>query len=257
MDGQTTNDIDHSWPTQHLSWNDGAIDPFMAAHLTADGTENAPLTMGYYTRKDLAFYFALADAFTVCDRYHCSVLGPTDPNRLMTMSASIDPDGTAGGPVVETFIDRVAEYGALELGDHAGGPAGGGGQLEGVQRPAQADRAQPVARTSRPFNDPLSLTGFELIAKALTPTYPGDFAADVASGSLPSVSWIMSPLAECEHPAAPPEYGEYLVQQVLNTLVANPEVWAHTVLFVVYDENGGFFDHVPPPTAPAGPRAST
>ena len=72
------------------------------------------------------------------------------------------------------------------------------------------------------------------------------------AGTLPSVSWIIPPLAECEHPAAPPEYGEYLVQQILGTLVSNPEVWAQTVFFVVYDENGGFFDHVPPPTAPAG-----
>ncbi|HET7244809.1 MAG TPA: alkaline phosphatase family protein [Streptosporangiaceae bacterium] len=70
----------------------------------------------------------------------------------------------------------------------------------------------------------LSLTGIELIAKALTPTYPGDFAADVASGSLPSVSWIMSPLAVCEHPAAPPEYGEHLVQQVLNALAGTLDV---------------------------------
>jgi phospholipase C len=74
----------------------------------------------------------------------------------------------------------------------------------------------------------------------------------VRSGKLPSVSWIMPPLAECEHPAAPPYYGEYFVQQVLQTLVSNPEVWAQTVVFIVYDENGGFFDHVPPPTAPAG-----
>ena len=59
-------------------------------------------------------------------------------------------------------------------------------------------------------------------------------------------------LAECEHPAAPPEWGEYLVQQILNILVSNPGVWAQTVFIVNYDENGGFFDHVPPPTAPAG-----
>ena len=62
----------------------------------------------------------------------------------------------------------------------------------------------------------------------------------------------MPPLAECEHPAAPPEYGEYLVQEVLRALVANPEVWASTVLFVSYDENGGFFDHVPPVAPAAG-----
>jgi phospholipase C len=69
--------------------------------------------MGYFTRQDLAFYYALADAFTVCDGYFCSVLGPTDPNRLMLMSATIDPAGSAGGPVVQTFTDRLAEYGKL------------------------------------------------------------------------------------------------------------------------------------------------
>ena len=66
------------------------------------------------------------------------------------------------------------------------------------------------------------------------------------------MSWIIPPLAECEHPAAPPEYGEYLVQQILTTLTSNPDVWAQTVFLVSYDENGGFFDHVPPPVAPAG-----
>ena len=86
---------------------------FMAAHLASDGARNGPVTMGYFTRADLAFYYALADAFTVCDHYFCSVLGPTDPNRLMGMSAWIDPAGTNGGPVVQTFGDRVAEYGNL------------------------------------------------------------------------------------------------------------------------------------------------
>jgi len=62
----------------------------------------------------------------------------------------------------------------------------------------------------------------------------------------------MPPLAECEHPAAPPEYGEYLVQQILNTLVSNPDVWSSTVFILMYDENGGFFDHVPPPTPTSG-----
>jgi phospholipase C len=92
----------------------------------------------------------------------------------------------------------------------------------------------------------------ELVAGGIVPTYPVSFEADVLAGTLPSVSWIMSPLAECEHPAAPPEYGEYRSSQVLSTLVSNPDVWAKTVLFITYDENGGFFDHVPPPTAPSG-----
>jgi len=90
-EGQTTNDID----------------------LSTDGATNGPVAMGYYTRADLPFYYALADAFTVCDGYHCSVLGPTDPNRLMLMSGTIDPEGVAGGPVVQTYSDRLAEYGKL------------------------------------------------------------------------------------------------------------------------------------------------
>ena len=97
------------------------------------------------------------------------------------------------------------------------------------------------------FSDPFSITDLELIAKGITPTFPGTFQSDVTSGSLPSVSWILPPLAECEHPAAPPEWGEYLVQQILNILVSNPDVWAQTVFIVDYDENGGFFDHVAPP----------
>jgi phospholipase C len=169
----------------------------------------------------------------------------------MLMSASIDPAGAAGGPVVETFSDRVAEYGKLRWETMPERLLAAGVSWKVYNDPLAEVALSPLPYFAA-YTDPLSTTGLELISLALRPTYPADFAADVASGSLPSVSWIMPPLAECEHPAAPPEYGEYLVQQVLTTLVSNPEVWARTVFFIVYDENGGFFDHVPPPTAPAG-----
>jgi phospholipase C len=250
-DGETTNDITHSWGPQHQSWNNGAMDSFMTAHLAADGDTNGPVTMGYFTKSELAFYYALADAFTICDGYHCSVLGPTDPNRIMSLSASIDPNGTGGGPVVETFTDRLAEISTLSWETMPEALLAAGVSWKVYNDPLGLIGLSPLPYF-KAYNDPLSVTGIELIANALTPTYPGDFAADVAAGSLPSVSWITSPLAECEHPAAPPEFGEYLVQQVLTTLVSNPDVWASTVLFVVYDENGGFFDHLPPVTAPAG-----
>ncbi|HEV2375009.1 MAG TPA: alkaline phosphatase family protein [Streptosporangiaceae bacterium] len=250
-DGQTTNDIEHTWQIQHESWNNGAMDSFVSSHVALDGAQNGPVTMGYFTHADLAFYYALANAFTVCDGYFCSVLGPTDPNRLMLMSASIDPAGVAGGPVVETFSNRLAEYGKLTWETMPERLLAAGVSWKVYNDPLSAVALSPLPYFAS-FTNPLSVTGAELIARGLTPSYPGDFALDVATGTLPSVSWIMPPLAECEHPAAPPEYGEYLVQQVLNTLVSNPEVWAHTVFLVVYDENGGFFDHVPPPTAPAG-----
>jgi phospholipase C len=249
--GETTNDIAHDWGTQHNSWNGGAMNKFITAHLASDGDTNGPVTMGYYTSTELAFYYALANAFTVCDGYFCSVLGPTDPNRLMGMSASIDPDGTNGGPVVETFTDRLAEYGKLSWETMPQALLSAGVSWKVYNDPTGLLGLSPLPYF-KAYNDPLSITGLELIARGLTPTYPGTFAADVTSGSLPSVSWIIPPLAECEHPAAPPEYGEYLVQQILNTLVSNPDVWAQTVFIVMYDENGGFFDHLPPVTAPAG-----
>jgi phospholipase C len=249
--GETTNDIAHDWGTQHASWSNGAMNAFMTAHLSSDGDTNGPVTMGYYTGNELGFYYALANAFTVCDGYFCSVLGPTDPNRLMGMSASIDPNGTNGGPVVVTFSDRVAEYGSLSWETMPEALLKAGVSWKVYNDPTGLLGLSPLPYFAN-YDDPFSITGLELIAKALTPTYPGDFASDVASGKLPSVSWIIPPLAECEHPAAPPEYGEYLVQQILNTLVSNPDVWAQTVFIVIYDENGGFFDHVPPVTAPAG-----
>jgi len=250
-EGQTTNDIDHSWAGQHNSWNNGAMDSFITSHLATDGATNGPVTMGYYTRADLPFYYALADAFTICDGYHCSVLGPTDPNRLMLMSGSIDPEGVAGGPVVQTFSDPLSAYDTLSwqtMPERL--------QAAGVSWKVYQDPVSQVALNVLPFfkayNNPLSITGIELIANGLAPQYPSGFQSDVASGKLPSVSWIIPPVAECEHPAAPPAFGEYLVQQILTTLTSNPEVWAQTAFIVVYDENGGFFDHVVPPTPPAG-----
>jgi phospholipase C len=250
-DGQTTNDISHTWPVQHDCWNGGAMDKFVATHVGVDGAAHGPVTMGYYTRADLPFYYALADAFTVCDAYFSSVIGPTDSNRLMAISATIDPGGTAGGPVVETFGDRIAEYGKLSwptMPERL--------QAGGVSWKVYNDRLAELALSPLPyfkaFTDPLSVKGADLVGRGLTPNYPDDFAQDVRSGKLPSVSWIIPPLAECEHPAAPPEYGEYLVHNVLSTLVSNPAVWAQTVLFVMHDENGGFFDHVPPLTPPPG-----
>jgi phospholipase C len=251
QDGSDTNDISHAWTTLHQAWNNGKMDQFINAHLAADGTANGPVTMGYFTRSELPFYYALADAFTICDHYHCSVLGPTDPNRLMAMSASIDPSGTHGGPIVVTTSNRVAATGTLSWETYPEALLKAGVSWKVYNDPTGLIGLNPLPYFKNYVN-PFSLTGLELIAKAITPSYPGTFESDVASGSLPSVSWIIPPLAECEHPAAPPEWGEYLVQQILNILVSNPEVWAQTVFIVNYDENGGFFDHVPPPTAPAG-----
>jgi phospholipase C len=249
--GQSTNDIAHTWAPQHGSWDNGAMDAFVRTHVSADGARNGPVTMGYYARADLPFYYALADAFTICDSYYCSVLGPTDPNRIMAISATIDPAGSHGGPVVETFGDRIAQTGRFSWQTMPE-------RLLAAKVSWKVYNGDLGLLGLSPFpyfaayDDIFSVTGIELAERAFVPQYPETFTRDVASGRLPSVSWIIPPLAECEHPAAPPAWGEYLVSHVLATLVANPEVWAKTVLFITFDENGGFFDHVPPPVAPPG-----
>jgi phospholipase C len=96
------------------------------------------------------------------------------------------------------------------------------------------------------------LSNPKLLAKALVPTFPGTFQTDVLLNTLPQVSWVLAPLIASEHPPAPEVFGEWVTSQVLGPLTANHGLWKKTALFVTYDENGGFFDHVPPTTAPTG-----
>jgi phospholipase C len=99
--GECTHDLNHTWPAEHQSRGQGDNADFVRrvhTRPTIEGPEHGVLTMGYYDRADLPFYYALADAFTICDNYHCSVMGPTHPNRLMALSGTIDPAGKAGGP---------------------------------------------------------------------------------------------------------------------------------------------------------------
>ena len=245
----------HDWAPQHDSWNNGAMNGFVSSRIntTIDSYDGkaGQYSMAYFKRNDIPFQWALADAFTVCDSYFCSVLGPTDPNRIMAMSGTIDPDAKAGGPVLTTSYDRIARYGTLHWQTMPERLQAAGISWKVYNHPL-AELALSPLPYFKAFTDPLSVTGFELTSKALTPSWPDDFHEDVAAGRLPAVSWIIPPLAQCEHPAAPPEYGENFVQDTLHTLVANPGVWAQTVMFIVYDENGGFFDHVPPVTPPEG-----
>jgi phospholipase C len=105
---ECTFDLSHAWAAQHACWNNGAMDTWVTTHTKAEyeGPVNGVLTMGYYTRTDLPFYYALADAFTINDAYFCSVFGPTDPNRLFWLSATNDPDGLGGGPVLVTSTSQ-------------------------------------------------------------------------------------------------------------------------------------------------------
>jgi phospholipase C len=89
--------------------------------------------------------------------------------------------------------------------------------------------------------------------RGIAPTYPDDFMSDLDSNRLPAVSWLLTGAADSEHPGfSGAMNGEVQARIIFEALVNNPSTWQHTALFITYDENGGFFDHVNPPSAPAG-----
>lgn len=247
-----THDITHDWVPQHQSWDGGAMDGFVNSRLAINAND-AILTMGYYDRGDLPYYYALADAFTICDNYFCSVIGPTDPNRLYTMAASIDPDGTNGGPVLQTIVtNRPAMYGKLTYTTMPEQLQAKGVTWKVYSSPdttvLNGILSDNVLSYFKNYQDPTSV----LHQNAFGPQFPVDFLADVAANNLPQVSWIIGSVLTSDHPPAPSVFGESVLSLIVGALMANPSLWAKTAFFLTFDENGGFFDHVPPTTAPAG-----
>jgi phospholipase C len=237
--------LSHNWAPQHSALDGGKMDNWVPAHIAADGAANGPYTMGYYTRQDIPFQYALADAFTVFDNYFCSVIGPTGPNRDMWISGTIDPDGLAGGPSLSTdgpdneftwttYPERLQAAGVSWKMYHEADTATG---LPTLQHFTQYNTAQP---------------GNPLYDNAMANSPVGSFEYDVANDQLPTVSWLLPPAGFDEHPNASPAAGATYVAAKIDALAANPEVWAKTVFILSYDENDGFFDHVVPPIPPPG-----
>ncbi|TAM10902.1 MAG: phospholipase [Rhodanobacter sp.] len=248
LDTRTTNaqripSNSHAWPVQHASWNGGRMDGFVTAHRVLQNA-NAPYVMGYYRRADIPFHYALADLFTVCDAYHCSVLGPTWPNRMLWMTGTLDPDGVAGGPITSNIKTR----GGYRWTTYAERLQRSGVSWKVYQ---QADNyGLNVLELFRAFQD--APPDSSLHQRGMLRGAPDVFEQDALHGRLPAVSWIIPTSKECEHPNFLPAAGAAFIARKLAAVAANPEVWAHTVFILAYDENDGLFDHVPPPVAPPG-----
>lgn len=232
----------HAWSVQHEAWNGGKMDQWLPAHRQADGI-NGPYCMGYYTRADIPFHFALAEAFTICDAYHCSILGPTWPNRMYWMTGTVDPEGAYGGPLINndmapggfrwtTYAERLEKasvsWKVYQQKDNSG--------CNMLANFAAFQKAAP--------DSPLHLKG-------IAPGPEGQFEYDAMNDRLPTVSWIIPPGFQCEHPDFMPAAGAAFIASKLDAIAANPEVWAKTAFVLDYDENDGLFDHVPPPVPPA------
>jgi phospholipase C len=252
-------DLDHSWNGTHEMFNGGNWDQWLPAKTTT--------CMAHMERSDLPYHYALADAFTVCDAYHCSMLGPTDTNRYYMWTGWDGNDGKHGGPVIandelgygwQTYPERLDKAGiSWKIYQDIG---------EGL------DKAGVWGFTSDPyignygdnsllyfFNYQNATPGSALYKRARTGTdvnNGGGFfeilAADVKHGRLPKVSWIVAPEAYTEHPAWPAGYGAWYTAGVLNALTSDPDVWSKTALLITFDENDGFFDHVVGPYPDVG-----
>ena len=235
----------HAWAVQHEAWNQGRMDRWLPAHRKADGAYG-PYCMGYHTREDIPFQFALAEAFTLCDAYHCSVMGPTWPNRMYWMTGSIDPEGKHGGPI----IDNTAPQEGYRWKTYAERLEQAGITWKVYQQ--KDNYGCNVLDTFKVFRG--AAKGSPLYAKAMIRDHEGQFEYDALHDKLPAVSWIMPTSYQSEHPDYMPADGAAFVASKIDAIASNPEVWRKTVFILNYDENDGIFDHVAPPVPADGTR---
>jgi phospholipase C len=210
------NDPDHSFEGGRLQFDGGRLDGFRKG-------DNDDFALGYYTEADLPFYGPLVKNATTFDRYFCSILGPTYPNRFYTHAAQTDRiSNTSTTSTLPTIWDRLAAAGV----------------------------SSRYYFSDVPF---LALWG----QKYLPVSSPVErFYADAASGTLPAFSYVDPYFlgegqggSNDDHPHADIHRGQAFLSLVAKTLMSSP-AWSKTALVITYDEWGGFFDHVKPPRLP-------
>ncbi len=230
-------DPPHGWEAAHASFNNGAMDGFLAQH-QMDHAGVGTDVMKYLTRDNIPVTWALADAYTSCDRWFCSVMGPTLPNRAywhagtsfgikvnndVLTKFNSSPVPTIYNRLEEAGVDWRYYYGSLAVVSLLANPG-----------PFQIDIG-PMDGTGkvRRFGD-ANMAG-------------GQFFKDCAAGNLPAVTYIDPAFyTNDDHPPIHPAYGQELIASIYTALANSPQ-WKNILFVITYDENGGYFDHVPPP----------
>src|SRR5205809_786167 len=238
-------DLQHNWPGSHSEANYNnpagalAFSPNDGFVLVNDATEQidngeSPTdddTMGFYNETDLPFYYGLAESFAIDDRYFCSVVGPTFPNRSYEMAATsfghlttneiIPPVPNSYKPITGTIFDLLD--------------------------------ANVVSWKNYYGNLPTSFI-FRLNNTNAVPVTP-NFFTDASAGPLPTISFVdpilVGPTENDEHPPTDIRAGEFFVWQVINAVRNGPN-WSDTEIFFTYHEHAGFYAHVPPTQANQG-----
>ena len=251
---------DHSWESQHGAWYGGLMNAWYHA-------KGGPTTLGFLNRDDIPYHYALADAYTIGDAYHCSVLSATGPNRTYLWSGTINADQQHGSFVAYSGGDELGQnlswpsypetlqaagvswkvyQGSDNYGDNGAeyfatfakyDPGQGG-----TPAPGNVWYDNGVATVPEPY-DAEARNGDNLALAV---------RKDVLAGTLPQVSWVVTNQQYSEHPDGAPHDGAYYIDQVLKALNADPDVFNSTLVIIDFDENDGQFDHVPPPVPAPG-----
>jgi phospholipase C len=237
---QLSSQPSQEWEASHTAYDGGRMDGFVGAPIFGGSTELVGgVAMGYWTAADLPFTYSLASHFPIADRWFCSVLGQTDPNRRyliagtssgMTDDISLTPgpgqvaqDLLLLAPANGTIFDRLSAHGITWADYNASFPTGTTAELYPLN-----DAQVLIGSTNRPF---------------------AQFFSDAAAGTLPAFSFL-DPDYGTQSQENPQNIvvGEAMLSQVVQALGSGPD-WKNTLLVLTYDEHGGYFDHVPPPVA--------
>lgn len=259
-------DLPHGFSDQQGAWGQGQAS-YWPQYKTAS-------TMGYYTRAELPFQFALAEAFTIGDDYHCAIVSCTDPNRISHVS------GSSWNPTLEAegipCTDADGEPNNLRCWVTGTWPTPGYSYNEIAPNqpflwPNIADVLTEAGISWRIYQDMNNnwtgaMNGFLAFASfraaqpgstiyenGMTTWTIADLQTAVENNTLATVNWVLPSAAESEHPGAPcsPTHGGYFAETVLEALTSNPEVWSKTIFILNFDENDGYFDHALNPAVPS------
>ncbi len=223
-------DPDNSWEGSHRQWDNGKNDGFVIDNGDLDG--GGARAMGYYDETDLPYYYALSKTFAISDAHFASVMGPTLPNRITYFSGSpfgeieneVPPLADAQGRPYPNLFTRLNDA-HVSWGAYS------------------TNIATPAVFLSLLESN---LDNFKKV---------DDFFNDVANDTMPQVSVVEAGYGEGvggdetdEHASANIQLGQQFVASIVNAVMAS-KAWPKTIIFISYDEHGGFYDSVPPPKA--------
>ena len=215
-------DPPHSWNSSHRQWDGGRNSGFLTEYRRSHGQAIPPHTMGYLTRTEQPFTWALADHYAIADRWFSSILGPTWPNRFYLHS------GQSGGQTINEIPNGGISWPSIEA------------ELTAANVPWRYYFSNlPVVSL---FDDVTGAAQAGMIARV------GSFFNDAKKGILPAVSFVDPAFfVNDDHPPQDPMLGQQFLASIYTALANSPQ-WKNCLLVITYDEHGGFFDHVSPPT---------